>query len=58
MLEVQFDLMYHLEMSITDYDRNDIKDNAWMHARLIQQKNEEIKAQKDAMKKSQGSIRQ
>ena len=43
-LEMQFDLMYYLHMTIQDYDNNDAKDNTWLHSRLAQQKTEEIKA--------------
>ena len=43
---MQFDLMYYLHMSINDYENNDTKDNAWLHSRLHQQKEDEIKARK------------
>ena len=36
-------------MSIQDYDSNDIKDNFWLHGRLILQKKTEKKAREDAM---------
>lgn len=49
---MQFDLMYYLHMTIADFDNNDSKDNMWLHARLIQQKNEEIKAQKSVNKRA------
>ena len=42
-LELQFRLMYYLHMSITDFDNNDIKDNEWLHTRLIKQKEDENK---------------
>ena len=51
---MQFDLMYYLHMSIADFDNNDAKDNSWLHARLVKQKYDEHKAQKDAYKNSEG----
>jgi hypothetical protein len=43
-LEMQFDLIYYLNMTILDYDNNDILDNSWLHSRLVKQKKDEIKA--------------
>ena len=43
-LMMEFDLMYHMHMNITDFDNNDIKDNIWLHNRLCEQKREENKA--------------
>lgn len=40
--------MYHLKMSISDFDNNDIRDNVWLHSRLAKQKEDEIKAKKAA----------
>jgi len=47
-LEMQFDLLYYLNMTIQDYDNNDARDNDWIHNRLILQKREEIKANREA----------
>lgn len=47
-LETQFDLLYYLNMTILDYDNNDIRDNNWIHSRLVLQKKEEMKARKEA----------
>lgn len=41
---MQFDLMYYLHISITDFDRNDIKDNYWLHSKLCEQKRKELEA--------------
>ena len=48
-LEIQFDLLYHLNMTIADYDENDIRDNSWIHSRLVLQKKNEAKARKEAL---------
>ena len=45
-LEMQFDLMYYLHMSIADFNENDARDNEWLHSRLVKQKNEEIEAKR------------
>jgi hypothetical protein len=47
-LEMQFDLLYYLNMTIQDYDNNDARDNDWIHSRLILQKREELKANREA----------
>jgi len=47
-LENQFDLLYYLSMTIEDYDNNDIRDNSWIHSRLVLQKKNEAKARKEA----------
>ena len=47
-LENQFDLLYYLSMTIEDYDNNDVKDNNWIHSRLVLQKKNEAKARKEA----------
>lgn len=47
-LETQFDLMYYLRMSVQDYDNNDIRDNKWLHSRLILQKKKEKEARENA----------
>ena len=44
--------MYHLNMSVVDFDNNDTKDNTWLHSRLVKQKEDEIKAKK-ALKNEQ-----
>ena len=46
MLEVQFNLLYHLHMSIQDFDENDIKDNEWLYGRTLKQKEDEIEAKR------------
>ena len=48
-LEIQFDLLYHLNMTIADYDENDIRDNSWIHSRLVLQKKNEAKARREAL---------
>ena len=48
-LETQFDLLYYLNMTIADYDENDIKDNSWIHSRLVLQKKNEAKARIEAL---------
>jgi len=35
-------------MTIRDYDENDIRDNSWIHSRLVLQKKNEKKAREDA----------
>ena len=52
-LEMQFNLLYHLHMSITDFDNNDAKDNEWFNSRLIKQKEDEIEA-----KRKKNAVRQ
>jgi hypothetical protein len=48
-LEMQFDLLYYLNMTIQDYDNNDVRDNNWIHSRLVLQKKEEMRAHKEAL---------
>jgi len=45
-LEMQFDLMYYLHMSIADFDSNDMRDNEWLHSRLAKQKKDEEELKK------------
>ena len=45
-LEMQFSLMYYLHITITDFDNNDMRDNEWLHSRLIKQKLDEDEARK------------
>lgn len=45
-LEMQFDLMYYLNMSISDFDSQDTADLNWLHGRLVKQKKDEIEAKK------------
>lgn len=40
--------MYYLNMTIADYDNNDVRDNSWLHSRLVLQKRNELKARKEA----------
>jgi hypothetical protein len=47
-LEMQFNLMYYLHISVTDFDNNDSRDNEWLYSRLVKQKKDE----QDAMKGS------
>jgi len=35
-------------MTTADYDNNDIRDNSWIHSRLVLQKKNEAKARKEA----------
>ena len=46
-LEIQFNLLYHLHLSISDFDTNDIKDNEWLNSRVIKQKADEIAAREN-----------
>jgi hypothetical protein len=46
LLETQFNLLYHLHMSISDFDNNDAKDNDWLFSRLCKIKNDEIEARR------------
>jgi len=48
-LEMQFDLLYYLNMTIQDYDNNDARDNNWIHSRLVLQKKNENKARKETL---------
>ena len=45
-LEMQFNLMYYLHMSVVDFDENDMRDNEWLHSRLIKQKRDEEESKK------------
>ena len=45
-LETQFNLLYHLKMSIHDFNTMDIRDIDWMYSRLIKQINDENEARK------------
>jgi len=49
-LEMQFNLMYHLHMGIADFDANDMRDNEWLHSRLLKQKQDEEEARKKGIK--------
>jgi hypothetical protein len=46
-LEMQFNLMYYLNITIADFDNNDIRDNEWLYSRLAKQKKDEQEAMKD-----------
>ena len=46
LLETQFNLLYYLHLTISDFDENDAKDNDWLYSRLIKIKNDEIAARK------------
>jgi hypothetical protein len=39
--EMQFSLMYHLHMSIRDFNENDTTENNWLFSRLIKEKEDE-----------------
>jgi len=43
---MQFNLMYYLHMSVVDFDENDMRDNEWLHSRLIKQKRDEEESKK------------
>lgn len=45
-LEMQFDLLYYLRVSVTEYNEMDIQYLNWFHSRLVKQKNEELKGLK------------
>ena len=45
-LEIQFNLLYHLHMSISDFEANDIHDNEWLNSRIAKQKEDEIDAKR------------
>ena len=45
-LEEQFNLQYYLNMSVKDYDENDVGDNRWLYSRLVDQKKKENEALK------------
>jgi len=47
---MQFNLMYHLHMGIADFDANDMRDNEWLHSRLLKQKQDEEEARKKGIK--------
>lgn len=36
-LEIQFKLLYHLHMSISDFNEMDLRDISWMYSRLSKQ---------------------
>ena len=40
-LEIQFNLLYYLHLSISDFDNTDLKDLDWMYNRLVKQKRDE-----------------
>jgi len=43
-LEKKFSLLYHVGLSIEDYNNMDIKKVDWFYGRLIRQRNDEIEA--------------
>jgi hypothetical protein len=45
---MQFDLMYYLHMTVADFDDNDMRDNEWLHSRLVKQRKDEQEALKKA----------
>jgi hypothetical protein len=45
-MEIQFDLMYHLGMNLTEIENCDLKELDWFHSRLVKQKKDE-KPKKD-----------
>ena len=49
-LETQFNLLYYLKMSITDFDNMDLRDISWMYSRLGKQ----IKDENEKRKKQNG----
>ena len=42
--------MYYAHMSVLDFDNNDMRDNEWLHSRLIKQKQDEEEARKKGRK--------
>jgi hypothetical protein len=40
-LEMQFNLMYHLHMSKSDIEDADVKELDWIYGRLVEQKKKE-----------------
>jgi len=48
-LEMQFNLMYYLRMSISDFDNQDVSDLEWLYSRLIKQKKNEIEEKKKVL---------
>ena len=38
--------MYYLYMSVSDFDESDMRDNEWLHSRLVKQKKDEEEAKK------------
>ena len=49
-LETQFNLLYYLKMSITDFNNMDLRDISWMYSRLGKQ----IKDENEKRKKQNG----
>jgi len=45
-LEMQFNLMYYVHMTVADFNENDMRDNEWLHSRLVKQKKDEEEARK------------
>ena len=46
-LETQFNLLYYLKMSITDFDNMDLRDISWMYSRLGKQIKDENEKRKN-----------
>ena len=42
-LETQFNLLYHLKMSVVDFENMDIRDIDWTYSRLVKQIKDENK---------------
>ena len=46
-LETQFNLLYYLKMSITDFNNMDLRDISWMYSRLGKQIKDENEKRKN-----------
>ena len=51
-LEIEFQLLYHLGLTQADIDSMDLTERDWKYGRLIEQKQKEIKAAQDREKES------
>lgn len=49
LLEMQFDLMWHLHMSLSDIEGTDTKELEWLHGRVVEQIKKENKVRREAM---------
>jgi len=46
---MQFDLMWHLHMSLSDIEGTDTKELEWLHGRVVEQIKKENKVRREAM---------
>ena len=49
-LETQFNLQYHLKVSVQDFENMDLKEIEWIYGRLIKEKRDENEAKKKKKK--------